>query len=170
MLPFLIEDEEADVEVRQSARVQESCLDGVRADAFERFHPGILGMHATAHALDDEVRREVVEVRFAASRRPCRAHVVVDIETGAENRGITNASRDLPRETARGRDAADVAVRVDAVAIDGAPEGAFRNEAVLHHRPTRVDRLPPETSPRQCGELRLTRILLVLVLLARAAL
>src|SRR5512138_2565633 len=170
VLPFLVEDEEADVEVREAARVEQARLDGVRANALERFHPGILRVHAASHALDDEVRRAVVEIRLAATRRAGGADVVVHVEAGAEDGRVADASRDLPRETAGRRHAADVAVGVDAVAVDGAPERAFGNEAVLHHRPSRVERATAEITTRQRGQLALARILLVLVLLADPAL
>ena len=47
---------------------------------------------------------------------------------------------------------------------------AFGDEAVVHHRPACLHRASPEVATRQRGELRLTRILLVLVLLADAPL
>ena len=90
-------------------------------------------MRAAPHLLDDEERRQVVEVRFAASRRSGGADVAVDVESRAQNRRVAGAPRNLPREAARRRHAADLALRVDAVAVDRAPEVLAVDEAFAHH-------------------------------------
>src|SRR5205085_2529789 len=53
---------------------------------------------------------------------PRRADFVVDEEPGAEDRRVADASRQFPRAAAGGGDAAHVAARVDAVAVDRAVE------------------------------------------------
>ena len=110
-------------------RVEQPLLDGVGLDALERFHAGVLRRHAAAHRLDDQERRQVVEIRLAASGGAGGADLVVDVEPGAEDRRVAGAAGDLPGQAARGRDAADVAVRADAVAVDRAPEAAFGGSA-----------------------------------------
>src|SRR5262245_9964334 len=75
-------------------------------------------MRAAAHFLDDEERAEIEEIGLAASGRSRRADFPVDIKSRAENRRVARATGNLPRQAARRRDAADVALRVDAVAVD----------------------------------------------------
>ena len=73
-----------------------------------------------AHLLDDQERRQAVEVGLAAPRRPRRPHRAVDVEPRPENRRVADPPRYLPRESARRGHAADAAAGIDAVAVDGA--------------------------------------------------
>src|SRR3712207_1360239 len=98
--------------------VQEPLLDGVGLDATECFHTRILGCAAAAHLLDDEERAEVEEVRLATPCRARRADRAVDVEPRAEDGRVADAPRYLPREPARRRHAADLALRVYRVAVD----------------------------------------------------
>src|SRR6476659_8429849 len=61
MLPFFVEDIEADVEVRFAALVEEALLDRVALDAAERGHAGVLRVGAAAHLFDDHEGTEIVE-------------------------------------------------------------------------------------------------------------
>src|SRR5512134_1105942 len=129
VLALRVQGVEVDVEVGMAGGVPEALLDGVRLDAPEGLHAGVLGMHALAHALDDEERGEVVEVRFPAARRAGRADLPVHPEARAEDRRVADAARDLEKEARRRRDPADLAFRVDAVAIDRAVHLGARKEA-----------------------------------------
>src|SRR5215213_8709367 len=60
--------------------------------------------------------------RFAPAGGPGGANLVVDVEPGAEDGRVADPSRNFPGEPARGGHAADLPLRVDAVAIDGAVE------------------------------------------------
>ena len=99
---------------------QQPLLDRVRLHPPQRLHARVLGRAAPAHLLHDEERRQVVEVGLAAAGRAGGAHGVVDPEPGAEDRRVADPARDLEGEAARGGDAADLALRADAVAVDRA--------------------------------------------------
>src|SRR5438105_12988557 len=125
-----VEHVEGHVEVGRGLVGEQPLLDGVGADAPDRFHAGVLGVAATPHLLDDEVGGEVEEVGLAPARGPRRAHVAVEPEAGAEDGRVAHAARDLEVEAARGGDAADLALGVDAVAVDGSPEMLGVEEAL----------------------------------------
>ena len=91
-------------------------------DLAQRRHAGVLRMHAPPHRLDDDERRQVVEIRLAAAGRSGGADAVPHVQPGAEDRRIADAARHLPRQPARRRHAADLAARTDGVAVDRAPE------------------------------------------------
>src|SRR5437016_2618906 len=76
-------------------------------------------MRAPAHFLDDEERAEIEEIRFPAPGRSCGSNRAVHIQSGAQNRGIPNTPRNLEREPARSRDAADLSLAIDPIAVDG---------------------------------------------------
>ena len=75
-------------------------------------------MRAAPHFVDDHERAQVVEIGLAASGRSGGADIAVYVQAGAENRRVAGAARDLPRQTARRCNAADFALRADAVAVD----------------------------------------------------
>src|SRR4029079_924180 len=83
-------------------------------------------------------RRQVVEVRLAASGGTGGADLAVDVQPRAENRRGAGASRNLPRQAARRRDAADLAFRVHTVAVDRAPEMFTVDQPLAHHLQTGV--------------------------------
>src|SRR5205823_4015171 len=117
---LLVERVESDLEVWQALAVEEPLFDRLRLDAPERLDDGVLRVLALSHHLHDVERRQVVEVRFAAAGRTRGTHVVVDVETGAENRRIAHAPGDLEGKPARRRDARDFAARAEPVAVDRA--------------------------------------------------
>src|SRR5688500_4191672 len=90
-------------------------------------------MAAPPHLLDDEERREVIEVGFAASGRSGGADLPVHVEAGPEDWRVSHASGDLPGEAAGGRHATDLAARVDGVAVDGAVEMMRIDAALRDH-------------------------------------
>src|SRR6185436_13833531 len=57
----------------------------------------------------------------------------VDVKASPEDRRIAGAARDLPRQPARRRHAADFAFGVDAVTVDGAPIVFAVDESFAHH-------------------------------------
>src|SRR6516225_10098807 len=100
---------ELDVEARRPVRLQQPLLDRPRDDPAERLREGILRVGAAPHLVDDEKRRQPVEVRLAASRRPARADGAVDPVPGAQDRRVPDASGDLERQAGRRGGAADLA-------------------------------------------------------------
>ena len=88
----------------------------------QRFHAGVLRALAAAHLSTMRNDAQVVEVGLAAPGRARGADFAVHIEPGAENRRVADAARNLPRQAAGRRDAADLAAGVDAVAVDRAVE------------------------------------------------
>ena len=93
-----------------------------------------------------EERAEAEQVGFAAAGGARGADVAVDVEAGAEDRRIAEPARNLPGQAARRRDAADVALGVDAVAVDRAVDVVLvdepRRDHVEHHL-----RAPPPRVP-----------------------
>src|SRR5690606_20895825 len=126
---------EVDVEVRLAVLPQEPRLHGLVAYALERRHAGVLRVHALAHELHDQERRQAVQVRFAAAGGTGGTDGVVDVETRTENRRIADPARNLPGEAAGGGDAADVPGGVDAVAVDRAVEVLRIDLALGDHLP-----------------------------------
>src|SRR5919197_1067019 len=133
VLAARVEDVEVDAEVRQAAAVEQALLYGVGLDAAQGGHAGVLRVRAAAHLLDDEERAEVVEVRLAAARRAGGPDRAVNVESHAQDGRVAHAPRDLPRQAARRRHAADFALRVDAVAVDRAVEVILAYEALPDH-------------------------------------
>src|SRR6185295_7016402 len=76
---------------------------------------------------------EIIEIRFATSRRARCADCAVDIQPRAEDRRIAETSRNLPRESTGRRDAADLTARVDAVAVDRAVQVLFTQFSLGQH-------------------------------------
>src|SRR5439155_11817588 len=90
---------------------------------------------AAPHLLDDHERRQVVEIGFAAPGRSGGADLAVDVQPRAENRRVADAAWNLPRQPARRRHAADLAFRVDAVAVDRAVVVIAIDPAFRDHLP-----------------------------------
>ena len=87
---------------------------------------GFLRRHAMAHVLHDGVCAGDADVLLAAARGPCAADFLVHKESGADDWRIAHAAGNLPREAAGGGDAGDLALGVQAEAIDGAGDGVHR--------------------------------------------
>src|SRR5205807_6370987 len=85
------------------------------------------------HLFNDHERAEVVKIRFAASGRPGRAHCAIDVETGAEDRRITESSGNLPGQATGRSDATDFTFSVDAVAVDRAVQVLFPEQTLGQH-------------------------------------
>jgi hypothetical protein len=90
-------------------------------------------MCAASHLLDDHKRTKIEEVCFTTTGRARSADCAIDIKSGAENRRITEASGNFPRQSAGGCDAADLASRVDAVAVDRAVQVLFAQFSFREH-------------------------------------
>src|SRR5690606_15905019 len=89
--------------VRQTTAVEQPVLDGVPLDAAARLDPRILRAPTPTHLLHDQERAQPEEVRFAPARGAGGADVAIHVEPRAEDRGITDAARDLPRQPASTR-------------------------------------------------------------------
>src|SRR5215207_526109 len=133
VLAARVEDVEVDAEGGVAVLVEQALLHGVGLDAPERLHAGVLRAFAAAHLLDDEEGAEVVEVRLAPTRRAGRADRAVHVQPRAEDGRVADAPRYLPRQPRGRRHAADLALRVDRVAVDRAVEVLLADEPFAHH-------------------------------------
>jgi len=78
------------------------------------------------------VRRARANRHLAVARARARAITIVSIITRTDDRRVADAAGDLPGEAAGRRHAADLAARVDAVAVDGAPEVLAVDQPLAH--------------------------------------
>src|SRR6185503_16893406 len=122
-----------DAEIGIALAIQQTLFERVCFDSAQRFHPRILRMTAAAHLLDDQERTEVVEISLAASGGTSCPDRTVNVQPGAQNRRITHAPRDFPGQSAGGGDAADLALCIDAVAVDGAVVVFPIDQTFRHH-------------------------------------
>src|SRR5947209_4572901 len=92
------------VEVDVDGRETRLIIVEISRDALDRIEAGLFRRHAAFHAFDDAVRAGDSYIFFAAPRRSSAADVLIHVQAGTDDRGIANASGDLPGEAAGCRD------------------------------------------------------------------
>src|SRR6267143_616547 len=117
------------IEVHPSLLVLETLLAAAVVDAFAREEAGFIGRLPLAHPLHDHDRTAVEEVGFPEACRAGRAHVVIAVQSRAENRRIADPAGDLECKAGRGGHARKITVLIEGTAVNR----AVVTEIVLVH-------------------------------------
>src|SRR5688572_11459633 len=117
--PVLGQRVECQVEVRPTAAVEESRLRQGNY-ALHHLEQRLLGRHPAPHELDGEEGPADLDIGLPASGGPGRADSVVAVLARPDDRAVAHPAGDLPRDTARRRDRAEITPRIHRVHVDGA--------------------------------------------------
>src|ERR1019366_7519913 len=91
----------------------------VARDALEGVHACFEGRHAAPHVLDDGVRSGDLDVLFPAAGGARRAHVLIGVAAGADNRRIAAPPGGFEGEAAGGSASGDLTLVVERGAVNG---------------------------------------------------
>src|ERR1043166_5264491 len=120
ILALLVHTVKVEIEIGPAVSSKETFLLCRLHHALERFDACLFGSLTLPHELHHRVSAADLDIRLASAGGTGSADLVVYVEPRADDRGISDASRDLPGETAGRSRSRNIPVGVHRQAVDRA--------------------------------------------------